>query len=73
MYGDLAGSTQVLADGSVLRDGSASAASIAPQIGMERQCRLRGCASSPTAERAALLLAADLLRKSPAVTSTAIF
>ncbi|KAL3217362.1 hypothetical protein MRX96_032481 [Rhipicephalus microplus] len=72
-YGDLAGRTQVFTGGSVLRNGSAAAACIAPQLGMERQCCLRYCASSTEAELVRLLLAAELLRKSPAVKSAATF
>ncbi|KAL3227538.1 hypothetical protein MRX96_004234 [Rhipicephalus microplus] len=60
-------------DGSVLRDGSAAAACIAPQLGSQRQCRLWYCASSTKAEPVGLLLAADNLSESTAVKSAAVF
>nr|XP_037286144.1 uncharacterized protein LOC119179175 [Rhipicephalus microplus] len=73
MYGDLAGRTQVFTDEFILRDGFAWAACLSPQLDTDRQCRLWYCASSTTAELFGLLLAADLLRKSPAIKSAAIF
>ncbi|KAL3199485.1 hypothetical protein MRX96_053718 [Rhipicephalus microplus] len=73
MYGDLAGRTQVFTDESILRDGFAGAACLSPQLDTDRQCRLWYCASSTTAELFGVLLAADLLRKSPAIKSAAIF
>ncbi|KAL3192389.1 hypothetical protein MRX96_059113 [Rhipicephalus microplus] len=73
MYGDLAGRTQVFTEGSIRRDGSAAAACIVPQLRVEQQCRLWFCSYSTKAELVGLLLAADLLRESPAITIAAKF
>ncbi|XP_072145145.1 uncharacterized protein [Dermacentor andersoni] len=69
---DLGGRTHLYADGSVLVDGSAAAACVAPDLGLSRQCRLSYRASSTTAELAGLHLAADILEESPHITSAAI-
>ncbi|XP_065311909.2 uncharacterized protein [Dermacentor albipictus] len=69
---DLGGRTHLYADGSVLGDGSAAAACVAPDLGVSRQCRLSYRASSTTAELAGLHLAADILEESPHITSAAI-
>nr|XP_054921490.1 uncharacterized protein LOC129382122 [Dermacentor andersoni] len=69
---DLGGRTHLYADGSVLVDGSAAAACVAPDLGISRQCRLSYRASSTTAELAGLHLAADILEESPHITSAAI-
>ncbi|KAL3185407.1 hypothetical protein MRX96_005432 [Rhipicephalus microplus] len=71
-YGDLSGTTQVFTDGSIQRDGSATATCIAPQLGTAQQCRLQYSASSTAAQLVGHLLATDLLRESPAVMSAAI-
>ncbi|XP_037521586.1 uncharacterized protein LOC119398840 [Rhipicephalus sanguineus] len=73
MHDDLAGRTQVYSDGSVLRDRSAAAACIAPELGKALQCRLSFCASSTTAEIVGLQLAADLLHESPTIKNAAIY
>lgn len=73
MQDDFAGRLHVFSDGSVLQDRSAAAACTAPELGVDKQCRLSYCASSTTAELVGLQLAADLLLESPAVTSAAIF
>ncbi|XP_070395507.1 uncharacterized protein [Dermacentor albipictus] len=64
--------THLYADGSVLSDGSAAAACVAPALGISKQCRLYYRASSTTAELAGLHLAADILEESPHITSAAI-
>ncbi|XP_070377385.1 uncharacterized protein [Dermacentor albipictus] len=69
---DLGGMTHLYADGSVLSDGSAAAACVAPALGITKQCRLYYRASSTTAELAGLHLAADILEESPHITSAAI-
>ncbi|KAH7956766.1 hypothetical protein HPB52_012551 [Rhipicephalus sanguineus] len=64
----LCGRLLVYADGSVLPDGSAAAACVAPSLGETRRCRLPCIASSTVAELAAIDLAADLIAESPSVT-----
>nr|XP_050030530.1 uncharacterized protein LOC126526717 [Dermacentor andersoni] len=69
---DLGGRTHLYANGSVLSDGSAAAACVAPELGITKQCRLYYRASSTTAELAGLHLAADFLEESPHISSAAI-
>ncbi|XP_037577007.1 uncharacterized protein LOC119459265 [Dermacentor silvarum] len=57
----LAGRVLVYTDGSVLRDGAASAACFAPELSAQSQCRVLHAVSSTHAELAAIDLAAKLL------------
>ncbi|XP_037577084.1 uncharacterized protein LOC119459352 [Dermacentor silvarum] len=57
----LAGRVLVYTDGSVLRDGAASAACVAPELSVQMQCRVLSAVSSTHAELAAIHLAAELL------------
>ncbi|XP_072144402.1 uncharacterized protein [Dermacentor andersoni] len=72
IQGDLAGRAHLYTDGSVLEDGSAAAACIAPSLGIENQCRLPCRASSTTAELVGIHLAADVLEQSPHISRAAI-
>ncbi|XP_075534470.1 uncharacterized protein LOC142568352 [Dermacentor variabilis] len=64
----LAGRVLVFTDGSVLRDGAAAAACVAPSIPAQSQCRVLSAVSSTHAELAAIDLAAELIyqRRIPA-------
>ncbi|XP_049522641.1 uncharacterized protein LOC125945107 [Dermacentor silvarum] len=57
----LAGRVLVYTDGSVLRDGAASAACFAPELSAQSQCRVLHAVSSTQAELAAIDQAAKLL------------
>ncbi|XP_037564908.1 uncharacterized protein LOC119444609 [Dermacentor silvarum] len=61
----LAGRVLVYTDGSVLRDGAASAACVAPELSAQFQCRVLCAVSSTHAELAAIDLAAELLLQLP--------
>ncbi|XP_072145540.1 uncharacterized protein [Dermacentor andersoni] len=69
---DLAGRAHLYTDGSVLEDGSAAAACIAPSLAIESQCRLPCRANSTTAELVGIHLAADTLEQSPHIARAAI-
>ncbi|KAH7947524.1 hypothetical protein HPB52_012646 [Rhipicephalus sanguineus] len=72
LHDKLKGRTLVYVDGSVLSDGSAAAACVAPSLGEVRKCRLPCPASSTVAELAAINIAAELLGEHISVTSAAI-
>ncbi|XP_037501543.1 uncharacterized protein LOC119375437 [Rhipicephalus sanguineus] len=72
LHDQLAGRLLVYVDGSVLPDGSAAAAYVAPSLRAVRKCRLHSPASSTVADLAAINLAAEFLSAQPAVCSAAI-
>ncbi|XP_075556525.1 uncharacterized protein LOC142588575 [Dermacentor variabilis] len=69
---DEAGRAHLYTDGSVLEDGSAAAACIAPSLAIESKCRLPCRANSTTAELVGLHLAADVLEQAPHIARAAI-
>lgn len=72
LHDQLAGRLLVYVDGSVLPDGSAAAACVAPSVGAVRKCRLPCLASSTAAELAAINLAADFLLEQSSISAAAI-
>ncbi|XP_075530078.1 uncharacterized protein LOC142563410 [Dermacentor variabilis] len=69
---DLAGRAHLYTDGSVLEDGSAAAACIAPSLAIESQCHLPCRANSTPAELVGIHLAADVLEQAPHIACVAI-